>query len=107
LVADVALGAAIGEIQRQEAERAGTPMGAEYRRVLASAPADDLRHIREVAAGGRQPNRALAPTVVKVLVGIAACRDEDWRPLLDLAAPQPPRARRAKPPRRTRSRQPS
>jgi len=89
LVADVALGAAIGELRRREAAHADDSIADEYQRVLAEASPSRYRYLREVAASGTQPNHALAPAVVKVLVGIAVCRGEDWTSLVDLAAPSP------------------
>jgi len=87
LVSDVALGAALSDIRNRDAERSGHSVSAEYLRVLASHPSDALATLREVAATHRP--KALAPRLITVLVGIAACRGEDWGPIRELAARQP------------------
>ncbi len=91
-VADMALGAALGEIRSREAARRGTPIDEEYRRVMAVQPPDVFPNLRQLGPDSR--SRELSQRLVTVLVGVAVQRGEPWEPLLELGRDAEPPAPR-------------
>jgi AcrR family transcriptional regulator len=82
-VIECALGAAVTEIRTAESARAGRPIIAEYHRVLAMQPPDELPNLRRLLS--THTDRAgFTERVVTVLVGIAVRRGEPWQPILEL-----------------------
>jgi len=85
LVSDCALGCAVGEIRQAQAARAGRPVAAEYLRILAMRPDDELPHLRSLVAAKQGHTADLTARVLTVLAGIAVRRGEAWEPILALA----------------------
>ena len=85
IVSDCALGCAVGEIRQAQAARAGRPMAAEYLRILATRPDDELPHLRSLVAARNEHPADLTERVLTVLAGIAVRRGEPWEPILGLA----------------------
>ncbi len=82
IVSDCALGCAVGEIRQAQAARAGRPVAAEYLRVLATRPADELPHLRALVAARNEHKADFTERVLTVLAGIAVRRGEPWQPVL-------------------------
>jgi AcrR family transcriptional regulator len=76
VVSECAVGAAVGEIREMESARAGRPTIAEYHRVLAQRPADELPHLRALVATAPRAPRDLTDRIRTVLVGIAVRRGD-------------------------------
>jgi AcrR family transcriptional regulator len=93
VVSDAAVGAAVTHIRASEATRAGRPVLAEYHRVLASRPPDDLPNLRRLVASAHAHTTDFTDRLVTVLVGIAVRRGEPWSGVLALhegPLPEPP-----------------
>jgi AcrR family transcriptional regulator len=88
-VSDCAVGAAVGRIRDAEATAGGRPTVAEYHRLLATAPPDELRHLRALLADGRPLHSDVTDAVRTVLIGIAVRRGDPWEPITTLGAPAP------------------
>jgi len=82
-VGRLALGAAADAIRLEAVTAAGRPPSAEWHRVLASRPADELPGARAVAAAPQQdPHQMLDDELTTLLVGIAVRRGERWEPFV-------------------------
>jgi AcrR family transcriptional regulator len=84
IVSDCALGAAVGEIRATESARAGRPVIAEYHRLLATLPQDELPHLRKLVGTPRDATASFSERILTVLVGIAVRRGEPWQRIVDL-----------------------
>ena len=82
IVSDCALGCAVGEIRQGQAARAGRPVAAEYLRVLATRPDDELPHLRALVAAKDAHQADFTERVLTVLAGIAVRRGEPWEQVL-------------------------
>jgi AcrR family transcriptional regulator len=90
-VSTCALGTAVSTIRQREADRAGRPVLASQRQVLAQAGPDELPYLRQVLdAGTEEDDAAFHRRIATVLCGIAVRQGEDWPPierLIDALAP--------------------
>lgn len=89
-VALYSVGAAAHEVRRRGAAARGRSALAELHRVAAARPPDELRGVRMLLE--RPPihlEQEFEDQLTTVLVGIAARRDEDWRPIAARSAARP------------------
>jgi AcrR family transcriptional regulator len=79
LVSQLAVGAAVSELRRQQMERDGHAEEHEYRRLLARKGPEELPHLRRLAENGSSLSRSFADETITVIAGLAVRRDEPWR----------------------------
>ena len=84
IVSRCAIGAAISEIRQNET---GRGLLADYHRVLSSRTPEELPNLRKVVSEMHDDGPTLEQQICTVLIGIAACRGEPWKPILELATP--------------------
>jgi AcrR family transcriptional regulator len=86
LVNDCALGAAVTEIRRTEANRSGRQMSEEYHRILAEQTSDTFPNLRKVGDKMTTMTGNVTDRILTLLIGIATRRGESWEPILDLTS---------------------
>ncbi len=84
LVSEVAIGAAGSEIRERAAAEKGRPVEAEYLRLLARRPPEDLPHLRRLIHADIGAAPKFVQEVTTALVGIAARRGDAWQQVVVL-----------------------
>ncbi len=98
LVSTCAIGSAVATIREQNAAAVGRGTTHEFRRVLAAAPADELPHLRDLAAAWSSDTPPSFETrLTDVLIGIAVAQGRDWRAVVGILEAEAPPARKRRP----------
>ena len=89
-VGTCAVGSAVAAIRHRSAVRSGQPPIAEWHRVLAQRPADELLGARSLLDGiGENQEADFEEELTTILVGIAARRGESWEVVLSYGETEP------------------